>query len=122
MTDKEKEKINFKEVERIKTGIEGFDNLVDGGIPQNFNVLVSGGAGTGKTIFGLSFIYNGAIKYKEKGLFLSFEQSEESLKKQAYQLGMDFEKAEVTIEYINPHKVGSIAEIVEIIKKFLVLF
>lgn len=74
-------------IERIKTGIEGFDDLIEGGIPVGSKILVVGSPGTGKTIFGLQYLYNGITRYDEKGLFISFEQKEETIKKQAKQFG-----------------------------------
>ena len=74
---------------RIKTGIEGFDNLVEGGLPENSVILLVGPPGTGKTIFGLQFLNNG-IKLGEPGLYLSFEgDNREKLVEQARQFGID---------------------------------
>ena len=66
--------------EFVKTGIVGFDALLDQGIPQGTSVLVAGGTGTGKTIFCLQTLFN-AAKNGEKCLYLSFEESEQRLKK-----------------------------------------
>lgn len=52
-------------MERTKTAIQGLDELINGGIPKGASVLVSGGTGTGKTIFASQFIYNGASMYKD---------------------------------------------------------
>ncbi len=60
-------------MERIQTGITGLDNLLKGGIPKGANILVSGGAGTGKTILSTQFLYQGAKKYKEPGIYVTFE-------------------------------------------------
>ncbi len=79
---------------RIKTAIPGFDNLVDGGLPKGKTILLSGTPGTCKTIFGLQYLYNGAMQFNEKGLYVSFEEKEHSLKAQARQFGWDFEKLE----------------------------
>lgn len=80
---------DFMTFERVKTGIEGFDELIEGGIPQGNTVLVVGTPGTGKTIFGLEYLYNGVTKFNERGLFISLEQTEESLIEQAKQFGWD---------------------------------
>ena len=53
--------------DRVKTGVSGFDELVEGGIPKGFNVLITGLPGTGKTIFGLQYLYTG-LKNGENGL------------------------------------------------------
>src|SRR3989344_3033240 len=66
--------------EFVKTGIAGFDALLDQGIPKGTSVLVAGGTGTGKTIFCLQTLFN-AAKNGEKCLYLSFEESEQRLKK-----------------------------------------
>jgi len=60
-------------MERVKTGIDGLDELIQGGIPEGSAVLVSGGAGTGKTIFSMQFAYNGAALYNEPGIYVSLE-------------------------------------------------
>lgn len=81
-------------MEREPTGIKGFDELVQGGIPAGNNILVTGSPGTGKSIFSMQFLYNGAVKYKQKGIYISFEQNISDLYAQAKQLGMDFEDLE----------------------------
>ena len=75
-------------VERVSTGIDGLDRLMNGGIPRGFNVLVAGAPGTGKTIFGLQFIYEG-VKRGEPGIYVSFEQFREEIIEQAVQFGWD---------------------------------
>lgn len=77
-------------METIKTGIQGFDKLVGGGLPKGRNILLSGTPGTGKTIFALQFLYNGAKQFNEKGLFITFEEDGDSLKRQALQFGWNF--------------------------------
>jgi len=79
---------------KIKTGISGFDALVDGGFPKGRTVLLSGMPGTGKTIFALQFIYNGATQFKEKGLYISLEENADSLKRQAALFGLNLEQPE----------------------------
>ena len=67
-------------LKRIKTGVPGFDKLIEGGLIQNSVNLLSGGTGTGKTIFCLQFLYSGAKESNEKGIYISFEESSEDLK------------------------------------------
>lgn len=64
--------------EHIKTDVPGFDELLDKGIPQEYSVLVAGGAGSGKTILCLQTLFNKA-KSGEKCYYMSFEESEERL-------------------------------------------
>jgi KaiC/GvpD/RAD55 family RecA-like ATPase len=81
-------------MEKIKTSIKGFDKLVQGGFPRGKSILLSGTPGTGKTIFALQFLYNGAVKFNEKGLYVTFEEKVRDLKDQAKQFGWDFDKLE----------------------------
>lgn len=61
-------------MERIKTGIKGLDELLQGGIPKGSCVLVSGGSGTGKSILCMQFLVNGATSAaKEPGIFVTAE-------------------------------------------------
>lgn len=63
--------------ERAPTGIEGLDELIEGGFPRGSLILLAGNPGTGKTIFGMQFLYRGARDYGEKGIYVSFSESEE---------------------------------------------
>ncbi|MFH1586365.1 MAG: ATPase domain-containing protein, partial [Candidatus Diapherotrites archaeon] len=60
-------------MERIKTGITGLDDLIQGGIPEGSTVLLAGGAGTCKTIMGTTFLYRGAKDFNEAGLYVTLE-------------------------------------------------
>lgn len=60
-------------VERVKTGIPGFDEILNGGIPKRNVVLLSGGPGTGKTIFSMQYLWNG-LQLGEPGLYVSLEE------------------------------------------------
>ena len=72
--------------EYVKTGIEGFDKLLEKGIPKGASVLISGGTGSGKTIMGLQILANAAKKGK-KSLYMSFEESEDRLKEHMEDFG-----------------------------------
>jgi len=76
-------------VELTKTGIEGLDEILNGGIVRNSTTLVSGNPGAGKSILGLQYIYNGVELFDEKGIFLSFEENEEDLRQAAESIGFD---------------------------------
>ena len=78
-------------IECVKTGIEGLDKALNGGIPKKNIVLVSGGAGTGKSTLCMQFLVNGCTKYGEKGLYVSTEQNEGELKKAASNFGWDLD-------------------------------
>jgi circadian clock protein KaiC len=74
-------------MQRSKTGIQGLDKALNGGFPDGNLVLLSGGAGTGKSTLAMQYIVNGATLFGEKGLYISTEQSEEELQKAASQYG-----------------------------------
>ena len=76
-------------IKRVKTGIKGFDELIEGGFPEGNCILLTGTPGTGKTIFGLQFLYNGVVKYKEKGLFVSIGTPVKAIAEQASLFGWD---------------------------------
>lgn len=79
-----------------KTGIDGLDKALGGGIPEGNIVILSGGAGTGKSTLCLQHIINGATKYGEKSLYISTEQTREELLKQGNSFGWEIEKLEKT--------------------------
>lgn len=64
---------------KIPTGIDGFDEVAQGGLPQGRATVVSGTAGSGKTIFGMEFLYRGATRYGEPGVFVTFEEPRREL-------------------------------------------
>jgi circadian clock protein KaiC len=57
------------------SGIAGFDELTGGGLPHGRSTLLAGGAGSGKTIFALQFLVQGARNFREPGIFVAFEES-----------------------------------------------
>lgn len=73
----------------VKTGIHGFDAILGGGIPRSNVVLVEGAVGTGKTTFGVEFVYRGAREFGEPGIIVLFEVSPDKLVRDAAQLGWD---------------------------------
>ncbi|EZQ11118.1 MULTISPECIES: KaiC domain-containing protein [Acidianus] len=75
---------------RLSTGIEDFDKLIEGGIPEGFLVALTGEPGTGKTIFSISFIYEG-LKEGDIGIYVTTEESRDSIIKQAKQFNMNLE-------------------------------
>ncbi|WP_208346295.1 circadian clock protein KaiC, partial [Aetokthonos hydrillicola] len=71
-------------VEKIRTMIEGFDDISHGGLPLGRTTLVSGTSGTGKTLFSLEFLYNGIRYFNEPGVFVTFEESPSDIIKNAH--------------------------------------
>jgi circadian clock protein KaiC len=64
---------------KAPTGIAGFDEITRGGLPRGRTGLVQGGPGSGKTIFGLQFLVNGARHFKEPGIFVAFEETSQRI-------------------------------------------
>jgi len=81
-------------VKQIKTGIPGLDELIYGGLPEGRCVLLLGGPGSGKTIFGVQFVYEGAVEYNEPGVFVALCESPEEIRDNALQFGWDLRKVE----------------------------
>ena len=79
---------------RVPTGIEGFDGLVEGGIPRGYLVLVAGTAGSGKTIFASQYLYYGLSRFNESGIYVSFAENRETFLANMKRMSMDFEKYE----------------------------
>ena len=80
---------------RVKTGIKGFDELVEGGLIKGSVTLVSGSPGTGKSIFAMQFINEG-IKNEEKCIYISvLSEKENQLIDEAKQFGFNLEKAKI---------------------------
>ena len=80
-------------VERVKSGIPGFDELVSGGIPRRNVVLLSGGPGTGKSIFGQQFIYYG-LTQGEPGVIVTLEEHPVQVRRYMAEFGWDVRKYE----------------------------
>ena len=81
------------DMDRVKIGVPGFDDLVEGGIPAGFAVLLSGSPGTGKTIFGLHFLKEGLSK-GEKCIYVTYSQSGKDIIDQAAEFGWDIKGVE----------------------------
>ncbi|MBN2331165.1 MAG: hypothetical protein JXC85_05100 [Candidatus Aenigmarchaeota archaeon] len=82
-----------KKAEYIKTGISGLDGLLRDGLPVNSSVLISGGAGSGKTLLCLQILYN-AVRKGKKCFYMSFEESEGKLKSHMAKFGWDLKGKE----------------------------
>src|SRR4030043_156969 len=80
-----------KNLLKSPTGIQGFDEITGGGLPTGRPTLVCGGAGCGKTLFGMEFLVRGIIQFNEPGVFMSFEETNEELTKNVASLGFDLE-------------------------------
>ncbi|MCX6819151.1 MAG: AAA family ATPase [Candidatus Aenigmarchaeota archaeon] len=92
---------------RTKTGIEGLDIMLNGGLLSGRVILLSGSAGTGKSTLGMQFIYNGIKQFNEPGVFITLEQDKEKLKQDMKSISMDLDKLGNSFSLIG----GSMAKI-----------
>ena len=81
-------------IEKTETGVPGFDQIANGGVPKNRTTLVSGTAGSAKTIFAVQFLVEGIVKQSETGVFVTFEESPNDIRKNMMSLGWDIAKME----------------------------
>jgi circadian clock protein KaiC len=88
---KTKKKIFNNILPKSPTGIQGFDEITAGGLPKGRPTLVCGGAGCGKTLFGIEFLVRGATQFNESGVFMSFEETNEELTTNVASLGFDLD-------------------------------
>ena len=95
-------------VERVSTGIPKLDALIEGGLVKGSATLISGGAGTGKTIFCAQFINEG-LKNGENCMYITLEERPEDIIKDASGFGWDFDKhskaGKLKVDYKDPFKV-----------------
>ena len=76
---------------KVLTGIQGLDEITDGGLPQGRPTLVCGGAGCGKTLLAWSSWSAAPLQYNEPGVFMAFEETAEELTKNVRSLGFDLD-------------------------------
>jgi circadian clock protein KaiC len=81
-------KANHPSVEKLRTGISSLDIIAKGGIPKNRTTLISGTAGSGKTVFAVHFLAAG-IELGEPGVFVTFEESAADVRKNMQSFGWD---------------------------------
>ena len=77
-------------IERSQTGVVGFDAISQGGFVKNSSNVIVGGPGSGKSTFLLEYLYNGATKLNENGLYCSFEPDILDTLNDAFAHGWDF--------------------------------
>lgn len=96
------------EIDRVKTGIPGLDELVEGGFPRGDTILIAGKAGTGKSILAMQFIYKGAKDYGEPGVFVTLEESPHLIKRNMLRFGMNLDamikENKISIVDLSPSK------------------
>ena len=73
----------------VQTGVDGLDSILGGGIVNNAAVLISGNPGTGKSLFGINYLYAGVEDHDERGIYISFEENEDDIRMAANSIGFD---------------------------------
>lgn len=81
-------------MERMKTGITGLDELIEGGFPAGRSVLISGACGTGKTIMCMQYIYKGAKDFNEPGVYVTLDERPALIREDVMRFGWDLKKQE----------------------------
>src|SRR5580692_9878084 len=98
-------------LEKTPTGIPGFDEISEGGLPKGRTTIICGGAGCGKTMLGIEFLVRGAQEYNEPGVLMAFEETPEDIARNVASLGFDIEdlanKKKLFLDYISvePHEI-----------------
>ncbi len=86
--------MTLTQIKRMPTGCPGLDHVLAGGLPEGRSTLVSGTAGSGKTVLALQFLHDGLRDYEQPGVFITFEERPEQLRANAASLGFDIAKLE----------------------------
>ena len=80
---------------KLGTGVEGLDEVLDGGFPKGRTTMIRGGPGSGKTLFALQYLVQSALK-GTAGIFVTFEESADAIRMNAATLGWDLPALEKT--------------------------
>ena len=83
--------LSIRGVQKIRTAIEGLDEISHGGLPIGRTTLVSGTSGTGKTLLAVQFLYHGIKYFDYPGIFVTFEESPKDIIKNACSFGWDLQ-------------------------------
>ena len=101
---KETQNTSPRGLQKCPTGIKGFDEITEGGLPKNRTTLLCGGPGSGKTLLGIDFLVKGANGYDEPGVFLSFEETKDELYTDVASLNLNLRelvsKKKIQIEHV----------------------
>ena len=88
---------------KTPSGIDGLDEITNGGFPKGRPTLICGGAGCGKTLLSMQFLIKGITEYNEAGVFMSFEEPSDDLTLNVKSLGFDIEKLKTDKKLIIDH-------------------
>jgi circadian clock protein KaiC len=88
---------------KTQTGIDGLDEITEGGLPKGRPTLVCGGAGCGKTLLSMQFLIKGITEFNEPGVFMSFEEPSDDLSLNVRSLGFDLEQLKAEKKLVVDH-------------------
>ena len=92
------------ELPKTPTGIRGLDEVTRGGLPTGRPTLVCGGPGSGKTLLALTFLVNGAVRFDEPGVLMTFEENGDEIAHDVASLGFDLpgliETKKLAVDYV----------------------
>lgn len=88
---------------KTPTGVDGLDEITDGGFPKGRPTLICGGAGCGKTLLSMQFLIKGITDFKEPGVFMSFEEPSDDLTLNVKSLGFNLEKLKADKKLVVDH-------------------
>lgn len=101
---KDNSNLRLSALPKAPTGIQGLDDITEGGLPQGRPTLVCGGAGSGKTLFAVEFLVHGVVQYQEPGVLMAFEETDEELAQNVASLGLDLKdliaRKKMLIDYV----------------------
>ncbi|MEG4489971.1 circadian clock protein KaiC [Microcoleus sp. D3_18_C4] len=110
------EKNQELQLSKCPTGIQGLDEITDGGLPQGRPTLICGSAGCGKTLFGVEFLVRGATRYGEPGVLVTFEETASEITQNVASLGWNLNQliaeGRILIDhvYIDPSEIEETGE------------
>src|ERR1700727_2568378 len=88
----QKKNIKNPSLPKAPTGIQGLDEITNGGFPRGRPTLVCGSAGAGKTLLAMEFLVRGATQFNEPGVFMAFEETAAELTQKVRSIGFDLEE------------------------------
>lgn len=84
--------IKIAKLEKVSTGVSGFDEISRGGLPKGRTTLLSGTSGSGKTVLAAQFLYKGFVNFGENGIFVTFEETPIDIIRNTKAFGWNIEK------------------------------
>jgi len=94
----------FPELKKASTGITGFDEITNGGLPAGRPTIICGGPGCGKTMFAMEFLVRGATKFNEPGVLMTFEETSDEMTRNVESLGFGLEmlvkRKKLVLDYV----------------------